>query len=71
MSATTAQLANLRNIRIAIVHAADNLESLLIDHSVKLTEDEAAAMYLELRDVYNKLDDTLDTLMVVEERDEG
>jgi hypothetical protein len=71
MSATTAQLANLRNIRIAIVHAADVMESLIIDHSGKLTEDEASAMYLDMRKVYDKLDDVVDTLLVVEERDEG
>lgn len=71
MNATTEQLTNLRNIRIAIVHAADVMESLVIDQSGNLREDEADNVYLNLRKVYGQLDDVVDALLEVEEEERG
>lgn len=69
MNATPEQLVNLRNIRIAVTHAADVMESLVIDQSGNLTREEADSIYLDLRKVYNKLDDVVDVLLVVEEEE--
>lgn len=69
MNATPEQLVNLRNIRIAVAHAADVMESLVIDQSSNLTREEADSIYLDLRKVYDKLDDVVDALLVVEEEE--
>lgn len=71
MNATTEQLTNLRNIRIAIVHAANVMESLVIDQSGNLSKDEADNVYLNLRKVYDRLDDVVDALLEVEEEGRG
>ena len=72
MQATTEQLVALRNIRIAIVHAVDVMETLIIEQSGSLSGDEAEVMYDDLRKLYGKMDDVVDTLLEVEERaDEG
>lgn len=68
MKATTEQLAALRNRRIAITSAADEVDTLIIDQSSNLTMNEAARLYGLMEKIYDRLDDMADMLLDVEER---